>query len=588
MFKDIGWDDTINLQMKTIVGNIIFVAVLLLILTRFLLIWTGGSFPINLVSSDSMEPTLYEGDIVAWTPTKIEDVEEGDVVVFKSHVHWPDEKILVHRVTDIKKDSDGNILLETKGDNNKWTDQAGPHIPEPYIRQDNLMGETLSIGGQPIKLPFVGQIGIWANSGIEKLSQPSNSKGVIPQIGIFTPLIISVAILVALIFLIPEKNKKYREKIRLLIFGHNNINLKKTFIIFLAAYLAFFTVIHCFAYDEVTTSFGVDEKSPESQINFGRIKQGQETFPAELPVVNPSVSSVKGIIYSTGETEQHISKKTFEIDAGQTKTVSLTAKTDGKTEKGSYEGKIKVYSSPFWMMYPDDLIKKISNFNTQNSVLILDLLTSLILTGITTLTLTTISFSETKYKQWMINRIWHPSKVFISKSKKQKIDSIKKTLKQKTRKTFTWIAQIDLLNDQVEKINSENVLKPILASLVIIPVLMLINIGVEAMLISSLTAGFIAYMISCKTRTKIILSCTFSLTVFAIIMISQTGLAIASFNYDILKILTLSMGAIGVYLLFVGIVMLPLTLTSWLITHVFRNVKERREPLLMLEGKCDL
>ena len=82
-----------------------------------------------------MSPTLIEGDIVAWAPVDIKDVKTGDVIVFKSYIHWPDEKILVHRVSDVITNKDGEIRLETKGDNNKWTDQAGPHIPEPYIRE---------------------------------------------------------------------------------------------------------------------------------------------------------------------------------------------------------------------------------------------------------------------------------------------------------------------------------------------------------------------------------------------------------------------------------------------------------------------
>lgn len=113
-----------------------------------------------------------EGDIVAWTPTKIDDIKVGDVVVFRSYIHWPDEKIVVHRVSKIDTDSKGNPILETKGDNNDWTDQAGPHIPEPYIREDHLMGKVLSIGQAPLKIPFIGYLGIWINQGLESLSQP--------------------------------------------------------------------------------------------------------------------------------------------------------------------------------------------------------------------------------------------------------------------------------------------------------------------------------------------------------------------------------------------------------------------------------
>ncbi len=87
---------------------------MLLIIARFLSVWTGTTFPVDLVSSDSMSPSLMEGDVVAWTPVKMEDIRVGDVIVFKSYVHWPDEKIVVHRVSNITRNSRNEILLETK------------------------------------------------------------------------------------------------------------------------------------------------------------------------------------------------------------------------------------------------------------------------------------------------------------------------------------------------------------------------------------------------------------------------------------------------------------------------------------------
>ena len=141
-------------------------------MARFLSVWTGIPFPIDLITSDSMSPSLMEGDVIAWTPITIDEIQIGDVVVFKSYVRWPDEKLVVHRVTDIKTDgTTGRPILETKGDANEWVDQKGPHIPEPYIREDHLMGKPISIGQQPLKIPVVGYLGIWMNQGMESLSQ---------------------------------------------------------------------------------------------------------------------------------------------------------------------------------------------------------------------------------------------------------------------------------------------------------------------------------------------------------------------------------------------------------------------------------
>ncbi len=112
-----------------------------------------------------MEPALVKGDIVAWMPVRIEDVEIGDIVVFKSYIKWPSEKLIAHRVTDIKiDDQTGNAMLETKGDANEWKDQNGPYVQISYIREDNLLGKVICIGQQPLKLPLIGYIGVFSIS----------------------------------------------------------------------------------------------------------------------------------------------------------------------------------------------------------------------------------------------------------------------------------------------------------------------------------------------------------------------------------------------------------------------------------------
>ena len=173
---------------------------------------SGTPFPLSLVSSDSMSPILLTGDIVAYTPIKIEDVKIGDVVVFKSYIHWPDEKIVVHRVSEIKKDSKGNLILETKGDKNKFTDQAGLYTPEPYIRGDHLIGKVLSIGQLPLKIPFVGYIGILINNGLNTISHSTSSKEPLSNVFILAPLTISFVILVNFIFILSKKSKQLKIK----------------------------------------------------------------------------------------------------------------------------------------------------------------------------------------------------------------------------------------------------------------------------------------------------------------------------------------------------------------------------------------
>ena len=130
---------------------------------------SGNTIRIDLVKFDSMSPVLNEGDLVAWTPIDIDQVEVGDIVVFKSYVNSTNENLVIHRVSKILTESEtGRPILETKGDNNTWTDQAGPHIPEPYIREDHLMGKVISVDQQPLKVPFIGNFGLWVNKNFQK------------------------------------------------------------------------------------------------------------------------------------------------------------------------------------------------------------------------------------------------------------------------------------------------------------------------------------------------------------------------------------------------------------------------------------
>jgi len=47
-------------------------------------------------------------------------------------------------------------------------------------------------------------------------------------------------------------------------------------------------------------------------------------------------------------------------------------------------------------------------------------------------------------------------------------------------------------------------------------------------------------------------------------------------------------GAVGVYLLLLTGFLMPLSLISWYLTRLMQNLKEWKDPLLMLERNCDL
>jgi len=536
-----------------------------------------------------MTPALMEGDIVAWTPTNIEDVEIGDVIVYRSVVHWPDEKIVVHRVSDKITNSFGGIELETKGDNNDFTDQVGAHVLEGYVVQDNLMGKVLSIGQVPLKIPLIGYLGIWINQGLNSLSQPSTSKGSLSYVGIFAPLTISVVILVVLIFVIPEKAVTIKEKIHLNIFGRRPLNMKKTLITFLIAYIVFLSVIHVFAYDSTTASVGVEEKSPDSGLNFGRVTVGSESFDKNLPLINPGAMPVKGIIFSRGEISPFVEGKVFQLQNGEETVAQVRAKIPNATAAGAYTGEILLFSSPFWFIFPDDFIQSMVSWNAEATIFILDFITGLILTGITVFILIAVTFAGDKIGNWLIDRSWyHPARIIVKRKTVKKVTNAKERAKSFVGRGVSWLINLNFSDIKLKDNFSSYVKKPIVASILIFPIIFFLEDKMLAMFISIFIAAILAYLISCKVRSKIVLTVLFTMGIAIAHMLVETNLIILSQERTMVELMALLLGAIGIYLLVLAILLVPFAIATWLIARFIRNLKERKDPLLSLEGSCDL
>jgi signal peptidase len=536
-----------------------------------------------------MSPSLMEGDVVAWTPSNIEDIEAGDVIVFKSLIHWPDEKIVVHRVTKVLTDYKGRAILETKGDKNTWTDQAGPHIPEPYIREQNLMGKVLSIGQQPLKIPFIGYLGIWINQGLEMISQPTSSKESLSYIGIFSPLTISIILLVVIIFILPEKAKTEKEKLRFNMFGHRPLNLKRTILMFLIIYIVFLMIIHAFAYDSISSSVGVKDRPPDSDTNFGRVQPGKETRPQEFPLINPSIMSVKGIIFGKGEMHEFITRQTFQLERGEIKTALVKVAVPNGTANGSYLGEIALYSSPFWFLFSDDFILELTEWNSEATIIILDLLSAIFLTFVTFFILITFTFIGERITIFSINRsLQTPLKTVIKKRTVIKALNFRKNTKRKIGKGLGWIMRVDFSDQSSKETTFSKIGKPLIATLAIIPIIFLIKDQMLAMIFAVIIAGLIAYFLSCKIRNKIVLTVMFTMILSIIHMTINSNLKILSKEPTMLELMALLSGTIGIYILLFSLILIPLSLLSWYITRLFRNLKERKDPLLSLEGSCDL
>ncbi len=154
---------------KKIIITIIFIAVSIstpFIIWGILQLALGTNMPMTVVASGSMEPNLYEGDLVflqGKNPEYIKNGTEidlaGDIIVFNTNGVWasPVEYPVIHRVVD-KRNNSGTWEFLTKGDHNDYYDgyPFGYWVPEQKI-----IGVVCGV------IPKIGWIKLWfERSGI--------------------------------------------------------------------------------------------------------------------------------------------------------------------------------------------------------------------------------------------------------------------------------------------------------------------------------------------------------------------------------------------------------------------------------------
>lgn len=107
---------------------------------------SGGSlvvmgYQLESVLSRSMEPTFSTGSMIAIKPTKDGSTyREGDIITFKE-----EDKLVTHRIIGVQH-VNGNLLYETKGDNNNDPDL------QPVLAE-NVVGIYAGV-----TVPYVGYL----------------------------------------------------------------------------------------------------------------------------------------------------------------------------------------------------------------------------------------------------------------------------------------------------------------------------------------------------------------------------------------------------------------------------------------------
>jgi len=114
---------------------------------------------LNVVVSESMEPTLYKGDIVLVEKTNFIGINEfdsnnaqvGDIVVYNAT--WFQGGLVIHRIIN-ETYINGTKYFIIKGDNN--------NVPDPYyVSPSQISQRVVTIANHPFIIPKIGYITIW-------------------------------------------------------------------------------------------------------------------------------------------------------------------------------------------------------------------------------------------------------------------------------------------------------------------------------------------------------------------------------------------------------------------------------------------
>jgi signal peptidase len=79
-----------------------------------------GKYRTLTVLSGSMRPTFDPGDSIIVTPVPLDDIKVGDVITY--HIPVDDGRVVSHRIVSLKRTSETNPVVITKGDANATHD----------------------------------------------------------------------------------------------------------------------------------------------------------------------------------------------------------------------------------------------------------------------------------------------------------------------------------------------------------------------------------------------------------------------------------------------------------------------------------
>ena len=521
-------------SLKNHFGNILFLAIIIILIAKFA--FPGGMpSPISVIESGSMRPTLERGDVIFWTPSSIDNIHIGDIVVYKSSMG---NKYIVHRVIEIKT-INGERALITKGDANEYPDQYGPHAVENYVTSKNLVGKVVMLGNLPVKLPYIGLLYIY-------------SRGFLVNIAGYNSLPLGIgAMFFGLIFM--SKEEKMDKKILLIIRNFNKISFLRLFFITFIIFIIITASTLLFAYDKLNVSLGVGEKVSGGDINVN-LHEGKNAT-RSFWVIPHAFSPMKIVIFKEGSDNINPEKKIDYLNPGEMKNERIIMEG---YKNGTYNAKISVFTSPFWILIPDSVIYYFYDYNPFLAAFILDVISALIISVLVSLFVLFISLIvDLVYK--------HREKKELEKFIQRDLLGIP-IIKKKKRKIIPEI-----------EVSSELIYFSILSSLISLPVALFFQLFVGIILTSIISSLFV-YLSDHKIKNELVFTSLYSSIILILLYTFINVFIVGNMGLQIL------LYAIGISLIIYIIFIIPIVIVSLLTGYILFKYEEKNRPEIILES----
>ena len=166
----------------------------------------GVDYPLMVVVSESMEPTLNVGDFIL--VSEIRDFDgviaspspDGEILVFKRYAE--SDEYIVHRAID-KYIQEDEWYFTTKGDNNNVIDQTSDICPQP-IKLELISGKAR------LEIHWLGTINLFFEDIVSGKNTVSNvHEDCLISLGIVIAILVSIPIILDVKdYLKERKNKK--------------------------------------------------------------------------------------------------------------------------------------------------------------------------------------------------------------------------------------------------------------------------------------------------------------------------------------------------------------------------------------------